>query len=168
MFLAILVVVLLAAAIHIARLPERGSGQGGRIALVYVLVGFCGVPMLILSLLGLAAPERAVELFGVPGRNVQGGVALVFLAISVTAVMALRYRGAYLIGPTVAWAVVLGGGTFFHLHDGSAATHGGALTIFATHGLVALLLLAALIWSGLLTKGREGGSGSGRPLRDDL
>ena len=166
MFLAILVAVLLAAAIPGARTSERGRGRAGRLVLVYLLVGFCGVPMLILSLLGLAAPEHAVELFGVPGRNVQGGVALVFLAISVTAVMALRYRGAYLIGPTVAWAVVLGGGTFFHLHDGTVATHGGALVIFATHGLVALLLLAALVWSGLLNEVRQRGPEGGTPMRD--
>lgn len=166
MFLLILAVVLVAAAIHVARMSRREEGRAAEVVLLYLLVGYCGVPMLILSVAGLASPEHAAELFGIPGRNVQGGVALTFLAMSVIAVMALRYRGAYLIGPAVAWAVALGGGTFFHLHDGSAATHGGALTIFATHGFVALLLLAALIWSGLLKGGLQGGSGSGTPGRD--
>lgn len=141
MFLLLLALLLAAAAVHLART--------GELVLLYLLVGYCGVPMLILSLVGLAAPEQAVELFGIPGRNTQGLVALATLGLSLVAVMALRYRGTYLIGPAVAWSVALGGGTFFHLHDGTMGTHGGALAVFATHGLIALILLGALLWSGI-------------------
>lgn len=149
MFLLLLALLLAAAAVHVARTAERTARRTGELVLLYLLVGYCGVPMLILSLVGLAAPEQAVELFGIPGRNTQGLVALATLGLSLVAVMALRYRGTYLIGPAVAWAVALGGGTFFHLHEGPAQSHGGALVIFATHGLIALVLLGALLWSGI-------------------
>lgn len=164
MFLLILLAVLLAATIHVARMSGRGGGQAGELFLVYLLGGYCGLPMLILSVVGLASPEYAVELFGIPGRNTQGAVALTFLAMSLIAVMALRYRGTYLIAPAVAWTVTLGGGTFFHLHDPGARTHLGALAVFATHGLIGLLLLAALLWSGLLKeRGRKSPPGTPPP-----
>lgn len=161
MFLLILLAVLLAATIHVARMSRRGGGRAAEVVLLYLLVGYCGLPMLVLSVVGLASPEYAVELFGIPGRNVQGAVALTFLAMSLIAVMALRYRGTYLIAPAVAWAVALGGGTFFHLHDPGARTHGGALALFATHGLIGILLVAALLWSGLLKEpGRRSSAGA--------
>lgn len=146
MFVILLGALLAAAALHLALLgQERTRRRAGELALVYLLVGYCGVPMLVLSLTGLLAPGTAVELFGIPGRNTQGFVALASLGMASAAVLSLRYRGTFLIGPAVSWAVVLGGGMFFHLHEEAAL-----LYIFATHGLVALLLLGALLWSGVI------------------
>ena len=151
MFLAILAVVLLAVTIHAVRTAHGTSRRSGELALVYLLVGYCGLPMLLLAVAGLVSPEWSSRVFGIPGGNVQGAVALVTLGMALAAVLALRYRGTYLIGPAVAWAVYLGGGTFVHLHGGFGDLDPHHLLyIFATHGLVALILVGALLASGLL------------------
>ena len=49
LFTFVLFVVLLAAAIHAARIKDRSIPGMARIFLVYLLVGYCGLPMLLLS-----------------------------------------------------------------------------------------------------------------------
>ena len=73
--------------------------------------------------------------------------------MSLLSLLALKYRRSFVIGPAVCWAVYLGGANIVHLGDNgqrAAHTHGAALESFATHGLIAILLVVALVASGLL------------------
>ena len=156
MFVYLLVVVLVAAAIHITRMEDRTRERVGRIGLLYVLVGYCGVPMVVVSVWTLVSPDRVAEWLGFPAANpFQTFLGFAYLAMSIIAVLALRYRGTFLIGPAVGWTVFFAGATCVHLNDLAATgalTHHGMLGIFVTHGLISLLLAVALLASGLLTQ----------------
>jgi hypothetical protein len=155
-FVYLLLAVLVAASIHIARTEDRTMAQIGRIGLLYILVGYCGLPMVLVSVWTLVSPDRVAEWLGFPTANpFQTFLGFAYLAMSIIAVLALRYRGAFLIGPAVGWAVFFAGATFVHLKDLAATgalTHHGMLAVLATHGLISLLLAVALLASGLLTE----------------
>jgi hypothetical protein len=73
--------------------------------------------------------------------------------MSLVATLVAFYRGAFLIGPSVVWAVFFAGATWVHLSDLSgrgAMTHGGAVAVFIAHGLVSLILVGGLLASGVL------------------
>lgn len=144
-FVYLLALLLLAATVHAALLPERTTRRVAEIGLLYLLVGYCGVPMLAVSLWALISPEHAAAGFGFIG----GGPLLAFfgwayLGMSLLSLLALLYRGAFLVAPVVVWAVYLGGATAVHLGE----SHGRALEILSSHGLIAALLVAALLASG--------------------
>ena len=151
---AFLIFALAAAAIHATRLEERTNERIGEIFLLYVLVGYCGLPMLAVSIGILAFPDRMGEMLpiGEP-TNVLAFFGWAYLGMSLVSLMALRYRGPYLIAPAVVWGVYFAGATAVHLHGPETAshlTHGGVLATFATHGLVTVVLGIALAISGLL------------------
>lgn len=156
MFLYVLGVVIAGAAVHIGLLKDRTRERIGEIGLLWVLVGYCGVPILAVSLLSLVHPHEVAHWLGLPpGSPFQTFISVANLAMAVIALLSLRYRGTYLIGPAVVWAVFFGGATFIHLaqgihgggsHDGG---HAAALVIFATHGLISVLLLVGLAASGV-------------------
>lgn len=161
MFLYLLTALMLAAGVHLALSPQRVSRKRiGEIGLYYVLIGYCGVPMLVISIANLLRPEWAPEMLGFPAGNpFQGFLGWAYLGMSILAVMCVWYRAAFLIGPAVIWAVFFAGATSVHLHDFTARgalTHGSMLGIFVSHGLISVLLVAALLASGLLV-------GSGGP-----
>jgi hypothetical protein len=153
-FVFLMAALLVAAAIHAALVQERTINRIGRIALLYLLVGYCGVPMVVVSAGSLANPEIAHHLAGSSaGGPFVGFTVWALLGMSILSLLALWYRGTFLVGPAVCWAVFFGGATGVHLGEFSARgalTHGGILAIFASHGLVSLLLIAALLSSGLL------------------
>ena len=73
-----------------------------------------------------------------------------YLGMSIIAILSLRYRGTYLVAPVTVWAVYLGGATQVHLQEAAQTGghgHAAALEIFAAHGLIAVLLLVALVVS---------------------
>ncbi len=158
MFVLLLFGCVLAAAIHALRLRERTTERIGELVLLYVLVGYCGVPMVAVSVGILAAPERMAEMLpiGEPGPVV-AFFGWAYLGMSLLPLLALRYRGTFLIAPVVCWGVYFAGATFVHLHGGGggAASHGGMLAVLATHGLVTVILAIGLFMSGLL--GRSAG-----------
>lgn len=144
-FVYLLALLLLAATVHAALLPERTARRVAEIGLLYLLVGYCGVPMLAVSLWALISPDHAAAGFGFPA----GGPLLAFfgwayLGMSLLSLLALRYRGAFLVAPVVVWAVYLGGATAVHLGE----SRGRALEILASHGLIAAMLVVALLASG--------------------
>ena len=155
MFLILLVVVLVAAGIHVAW--GGGSRQrAGELLLLWVLVGYCGAPMIVVAVAGLARPDAMADILGFPpGNPFQTFLLVAYLGMSVLSVLALRYRGAYLIGPGVVWSVFFVGATWIHLHQpGHVGGHGNVLMILATHLLISVLLVAGLVMSGVLTSGR--------------
>lgn len=153
MFFYLLLALLAAVAVHAARTGDRNPERIGRLALLYILVGYCGLPMLAVSLATLIWPDRVAEVLGFQAGNPsQAFLGVAFLAMSVLSILALRYRRSFLIAPAVCWAVFFAGATVIHLRDFAVRgvlTHGGALHIFASHGLISLLLVAALLLSGL-------------------
>ena len=158
MFLYILGVVVAGAAVHTALLKERTRERMGEIALLWVLVGYCGVPMLVVSAISLHHSHLVADWLGFPPHNpFQTFLSVAYLGMSLVALLALRYRGTYLIGPAVVWATFFAGATLIHLghphgggpHEGG---HGGVLAIFATHGLISVLLVAGLVASGVLRR----------------
>lgn len=154
MFTYLLLFVLVAAAVHVLRSEERGLRRVGRIVLLYVLVGYCGVPMLAVSLGVLLVPDHAAEVLGFPSGNpFQTFLGFAYLGMSLAAVLAVWYRDSFVIGPALCWAVFFAGATFIHLDDygaRGALTHHSLLAILTTHALISLLLLGGLLASGVL------------------
>ncbi len=152
-FVYLLVVLLLAASVHVARMRERTIPRIAHVGLLYLLVGYCGVPMLAVSVWVLASPDGAAASFGFTAGPLLAFFGYAYLGMSLLSLLALRYRRSFLIGPAVLWAVYLGGATLVHLTaygERAEHSHGGALEIFASHGLIALLLVVGLIASGVL------------------
>jgi hypothetical protein len=144
-FVYLLALLLLAATVHAAVLRDRTVGRVAELVLLYVLVGYCGVPMLAVSIWVLASPERAATGFGFDAaRPLLDFFGWAYLGMSLLSLLALRYRGTFLIAPVVVWAVYLGGATLVHLQG----AQGRALEIVASHGLIAVLLVGTLIASG--------------------
>jgi len=144
-FVYLLVLLLLAATVHAAVLRERTVGRVAELVLLYLLVGYCGVPMLAVSIWVLVSPERAAAGFGFSTAGpLLDFFGWAYLGMSLLSLLALRYRGAFLVAPVVVWAVYLGGATLVHLQE----SQGRALEIVASHGVIAVLLIGALIASG--------------------
>lgn len=160
MFLLLLIGLGIGATVHVLRSRERTPGRAGEIVLLWLLVGYCGIPMLAVSIGSLVAPDRAAEALGFPtGNPYQHFTSVAILGMSIAAILALRYRGAGLVGPTVAWAVFWAGATGIHVADlGGTETLDAHLAhhvvyLFLVHGLVAILLLGALAASGVARRG---------------
>lgn len=163
MFLIILAVVLAGAAVHVAlRGSDRSRERVGEIVLVWTLVGYCGIPMLVVAGMVLVHPHETLDAFGFPNAHDDNPLAEFFgwayLGMALSATLALLYRGTYLVGPALIWAIFFIGATYLHLARGDhGGTHAGALGIFAMHGVISLILLGALLASGAW---REPPSGS--------
>lgn len=149
MFLLLLIGLAVAAAIHASRLEERTPRRVAEIGLVWLLVGYCGVPMVAVAIGVLVFPERAAEILGHPAGNpFQSFLGFAYLGMALAATLAARYRRDYLIGPSVAWAVFFAGATWVHVADsGGLAAMGphALLHVFASHALVSILLIGALV-----------------------
>lgn len=154
LFFILLLLLLAAAALHAARSRERSPANTARLVLLYVLVGYCGIPMIPLSLFGLQNPERAAAFFGFhAGGAFQTFFSVAYLGMAILSVLALWYRrGNFVVGPALAWAIFFAGATFIHMKElGGAVTvhsHGQVVHVFATHGLITVLLLGSLLVSG--------------------
>lgn len=146
MFQILLLLVLAAWGAHLSR---RGDREGaGELLLRYLLVGYCGVPMLIVALLVLVHPHEMAHVIGVePDHPSTVFLGWAYLGMATIATLSTRFAGAYLVAPTLVWATFLAGATFVHLGPmAGAGTHGGhlgVLEIFTAHGLVSLLLVGA-------------------------
>jgi hypothetical protein len=138
------VIVLAAAAAHTALSRPRSRTRAAELCLVYLLAGYCGLPMLCISLWAILRPESVAAAFGFAAGPLISFFGWAYLGMSLSALLALRFRGIYLLAPVVVWSVYLGGATFVHL--GAAEPIGGHahaafLDIFAAHGLIGLLLV---------------------------
>ena len=153
LFHAALFLVLVGAAIHVSRLSTRTSRSAGETVLVWVLVGYCGIPMIGFMGFGLMHPHELAEITGFPpGSPFQTFTTWALLGMGLASTLSWRYRGAYLIGPALAWSVFFLGATAIHMDQFSAqgdVSHASLLLIFATHGLISVILLVALWLSGV-------------------
>jgi hypothetical protein len=151
-FVFVIAGLLLAAAIHAAMRTDRSPTKVAELGLLYLLVGYCGVPMLAVSLWALLDPQGAAVTLGFAKGPLFSFFAWAYLGMSIIALLSLRYRGTYLVAPVAVWAVYLGGATQVHLQGGTSQAggpmHARPLEIFAAHGLIAMLLLVALVVNG--------------------
>jgi hypothetical protein len=152
-FQILLLVLIAAAALHLWRSQERTLERGGLLLLMYVLVGYCGIPMIVVALLVLVHPGEAAEVLGfAAGNPFELFLGWGYLGMAVVATLSLRYRGSYLVAPALLWAIFFAGATAVHAGDYRAAgvlTHGSLLQLFVAHGLVSVLLVAGLWASGV-------------------
>ena len=148
-FSYLLLLLLAGAAVHIAKLPDRSPARGAAVLLRYLLVGYCGVPMLAVSLWALLSPAVVARMFGVgaPGPLL-GFFGYAYLGMSLVAILSLWYGGSLLVAATTVWAVYLGGATVVHLTQFGPVSPAGAVEVFVSHGLIAVLLVTASIVSG--------------------
>ena len=152
MFFALLVLLLFAWAVHARRIPGR-PGARGELLLRYVLIGYCGIPMVIVAILFLVHPHEGAEVLGLEPDHPFGlFLGWAYLGMALMAASALRFTGAYLVGPAITWSVFFAGATTVHLQMGGGATamgHGELLMVLGAHALVSALLVAGLWTSGL-------------------
>jgi len=153
MFLILLLLIVVAASAHIAIMKSRSVQRVAKVFLIYLLVGYCGIPMVLVSIWCLNSPEHAASSLGFPpGGPFQQFFAVAYLGLAILSLLSPWYRRSYLIAPAVGWAVFFTGATFIHMNDMSAhhsPSHGGMLLVFMTHGLISVLLLASLLASGV-------------------
>jgi len=151
-FVYLLAILLVGAAVHIARMRDRSVARGAEVTLLYLLVGYCGIPMLAVSLWVLLSPEDAARGFGFQAAGpVLGFFGYAYLGMSLLSILALRYRQTFLIAPVVAWAIYLGGATAVHLQ----ASEGHGFEIFLSHGLIGVLLVVTLVLSGAWRRSQQ-------------
>jgi hypothetical protein len=150
-FVFLLLIVLGAAAAHALLSRPRSRKRTAELFLLYLLAGYCGLPMLAVSLWAILSPDRVAAAFGLASGPLIGFFGWAYLGMSLCALLALRVRGAFLLAPVLLWTVYLGGATFVHLGAGDQMTihgHASFLDIFAAHGLIAILLVLAYALSG--------------------
>lgn len=157
-FHILLPLLLVAAAVQIARLPRKSAASAGEAILVWVLVGYCGIPMMAFMAFGLMHPVEIARLTGFEsGSPFQTFVTWALLGMGLSATLALRLRGTYPVGPALSWAVFFLGATGIHLgqyREAGELDHGTALVVFVTHGLVSVILLGAL-WTARSGKSKS-------------
>lgn len=148
-FVYLVALLLAGAAVHIAKLPDRTLSRGAAVVLRYLLVGYCGVPMLIVSIWALSRPDQVAHMFGFGAAGpLLGFFGYAYLGMSLLAILTLWYGGNFLVAPALVWAVYLGGATLVHLRQFGPQSEGGAVEIVASHGLIAVLIVVALILTG--------------------
>lgn len=153
MFVLLLAVLLIAWAVHLLRSGGAGWERGGELLLRYVLAGYCGIPMVVVAGLVLIHPHEMAHILGVePDHPFGRFFGWAYLGMALAATLTLRFRGTYLIGPAVVWAVFFAGATMVHMDMGGGAAemgHGGLFFILAAHALVSVLLVGGLWASGV-------------------
>jgi hypothetical protein len=157
-FVILILGLVVAAAVHFALQHEKTVARFGELGLLWVMVGYCGLAMLAHAGESLLAPQAVAAMHGFPDGGIwQAFTTWALLGMAGSAAIAPWYRGTYLIGPAVSWAVYFAGATAVHIQDEAAAgpVSGAALLgIFLTHGLVAVLLLLFLVLSGVWRRAR--------------
>ena len=149
MFLLLAVVLSAAGFAHgaIARSP---LAQRVELALVYLVAGYFGLTMLVVGVFCLVAPARAAGMLGAePGNPFELFLGWAFCGMALAALLAVRLRGAYLVGPIAAWSVDFFGAVHVHWVEYAA---GGRLSprfaafIVLVHAGPPLLAIVLGLW----------------------
>lgn len=146
MWFALLVLSLIAAAIHVRVRKTDSRAAAAEVFLVYLLAGYCGIAQIVraFAILVKGAPLMAHVQF-TPGDPAVMWLAFFSLACGVVGALSIWKRGDYLLAPVVAWAIFWTGTTFAHIRmdewHGITNSWVGIAWAFATHGLIAVLLV---------------------------
>ena len=149
MFLYLLFALLLGFGLHLYRSAERSRTRAAELLLRWVLVGYCGVPMVGLAILMLLDPPATLSRFGVTGDGmVVTFFAWAYLGMSLGAVSSLALRRSALVAPALVWATFFLGATSIHLHAGHGGGHTALLHVLGSHLLISLLLVGGVAAGG--------------------
>lgn len=149
MFLLTALALVLAALVHASR---AGRDLDGRLelVLVYLLAGYHGIIMLAVSIYNFAVPEGGAAMAGAePGNAFQLFFGFAYLAMSVTAILAIWWRDRHLEGQVVLWSIYFFGATWVHLREYGAAGDLSpyfAFRIVLAHALLPLVMIALVVW----------------------
>lgn len=154
MFFPLLLILVLAGSVHAFGVRGSTPGRPGEVFLVWILGGYCGAAMVLVSLGILVAPDRMGELLpvGAADGHILRFFGWAYLGMSVTAFLSIPLRGPFLVGPAVTWAIYFAGATEVHIHHApppdspGGPSHGEVLGILATHLLVSVLLAFGVAW----------------------
>ncbi len=151
MFLVLVLLLIVAAAAHTAIGKPRTLVRGARLLMLYLLVGYCGIPMVVVAVWCIARPDDAASSFGFPpGGPFQIFFGVAYLGMAIISLLAPFLRRSYLVGPAVCWSVFFAGATAIHFVDASsrnALSPVAMVMIFLTHGLISVLLLGSVFAS---------------------
>jgi hypothetical protein len=115
--------------------------------LVYVLVGLCGVQEIVLGAAILLTGGRVLLHFGFQPGSQPTFVWDSFLLFGggTISILAIWKRDSYLLAPVIMWSVFFAGATYAHIQlnwtNGYPPTWTSMAGIFATHGLISVLLI---------------------------
>lgn len=146
MWFALLIISMIAAAIHVRLRPPGSRAGTAEVFLVYLLAGYCGFAQIVraFAILAKGAPLMAHVQF-TPGDPAVMWLAFFSLGCGVIGALSIWRRGDYLLAPVVTWAIFWTGTTFAHLRmdewHGMSNSWLGVTWAFATHGLIAVLLV---------------------------
>ena len=146
MWFALLVLSLIGAAVHLRVRPAASKAASSELFLVYLLAGYCGFAQVLraIAILVKGAPLMAHVQF-TPGDPAVMWLAFFSLGCGAIGVLSIWKRGAFLLAPVVVWAIFWTGTTFAHLRmdewHGITNSWLGVVWTFATHGLIAVLLV---------------------------
>ena len=150
----VLIVVLLIAALVHARLRYPVTpGATSELILVYILAGYCGVQQIALGAGILLTGGRIMSHFGFQAGNqpIFLWVSFLLLGGGLMSMLAIWKRDSYLLAPVLMWSVFFAGATYGHIQlnevNGTSATWASMAKIFASHGLISVLLIALYLVS---------------------
>jgi hypothetical protein len=147
MGLLLIVVLLIAAVVHARIRYPATPGAMAEMLLVYVLVGYCGVQQIVMAAAILLTGGRVLVHFGFqPGQPTFVWDSFLLFGGGITSILAIWKRDSYLLAPVLMWSVFFAGATFAHIQlnraNGYPPTWESTAGIFATHGLISVLLIS--------------------------
>jgi hypothetical protein len=149
MFLYLLLLLLVGFGVHLIRETDRSRQRGAELLLRWVLVGYCGLPMVIVSVWLLVDPAPVLARFGFEAAGpLVAFFGWAYLGMALAGVAAAFGAPASLLGPAIVWSVFFLGATGIHLHAGHGGGHGSMVHILGSH-----LFISALLWTGLAAGG---------------
>lgn len=153
MGLPLIVILLVAAVVHARIRYPATSGATAEMLLVYVLVGYCGVQQIVMGAAILLTGGRVLLHFGFQPGDQPTFVWDSFLLFGggIVSILAIWKRDSYLLAPVLLWSVFFAGATYAHIHlneaNGFPSTWQSIAGIFATHGLISVLLISSYLAS---------------------
>lgn len=146
MGLSLIAVLLVAAVVHARIRYPATPGAMAEMLLIYVLVGYCGVQQIVMGAAILLTGGRVLLHFGFqPGQPTFVWDSFLLLGGGITSILAIWKRDSYLLAPVLMWSVFFAGATYAHIQlnraNGFPPTWQSTAWIFATHGLISVLLI---------------------------
>lgn len=152
MWFALLVISLVAASIHLNSRPARPRAASAELVLVYLLAGYCGFAQILRS---IAVLVRGQPLMGhvqfTPGDPAVMWLGFFGLGCGLIGALSIWKRGSFLLAPVLVWAIFWTGTTLAHMRlddwNNVVESWPEILWTFATHGLIAILLIGFYVLS---------------------
>lgn len=152
MWFALLILSLVAAGIHLNSRPARPKAASAELVLVYLLAGYCGFAQILRS---IAVLVRGQPLMGhvqfTPGDPAVMWLGFFGLGCGLIGALSIWRRGSFLLAPVLVWAIFWTGTTLAHIRldnwNDVVESWPTMLWTFATHGLIAVLLIVFYLLS---------------------